>query len=503
MARIYKFLLVLGFISTISSAGLSQNLLDALRLTQNPIGTGVRSYAMGNAMIAATNDYSALDFNPAALTILEYGEMSLSLFNKSSHSDAQFLGSTTANNITNTIPYSFAYAAPIETVRGHLAFGISYDRVNDFTSSYKFSGVNNSSSFLNTQDFVQDPGWHRGTFKDYLQSLDFTNLAWALFLTNTPDSLNPGLKSKFNSGLQQSGTVTQEGGTNALRIGGGIDVAENIAVGATVNIIFGTYDYRKVYFETNLNSSDTSTLPPAGFRSAQVVDTRSQSMNGVNVKFGLYSEPNEYIRVGLTFETPTFFSIDDRYSRYGISNFNNGKIYDSRLIASSLNPTIVNSYTVTTPLKLGAGFSFQHWDFTVAASAEYADYSQLHFADDNIDLNDLNDAARDQLHGVLNWHIGAEYFIKQLGLLIRGGYQILPSAFKSDPSEYNTKSISGGLGILLSKAAMLEFSYKNTSYRTDHSLYNSYSLQGRPISASITQDDIRNNEFAVAFTFRF
>lgn len=503
MARFYKYLLVLGFISFIHSPGFSQNLLDGLRLTQNPISTGVRSFAMGGAMIAAANDYSALDFNPAALTILEHGEISLSLFNKSSHSDAQFLGTTTGNDINNTIPYSFAYAAPIETVRGHLAFGISYDRVNDFTSSYKFSAVNNSSSFLNSKNFVQDPGWHSGNFKDYLQSLDFSNLAWALFLTNTPDSLNPTLKSNYTSGLLQSGTVTQEGGTNALRIGAGIDVAENIAVGATVNIIFGTYDYRKVYNETNLNTSDTSTSPPAGFRSAQIVDTRSQSMNGVNVKFGLYSEPNEYIRVGLTFETPTFFSIDDRYSRYGISNFNNGKTFDSREIASSLNPTIVNSYSVTTPLKLGAGVSFNHWDVTFAASAEYADYSQLHFTDDNVDLNDLNDAARDQLRGVLSWHIGAEYFIKPIGVLVRGGYQMQPSSFKNDPSEYNTKSISGGLGILLSKAAMLELSYKNTTYRTDHSIYNSLSLQGAPISASINQNDIRNSEFTVAFSFRF
>ncbi|HET9137623.1 MAG TPA: hypothetical protein VFO76_13400, partial [Candidatus Kapabacteria bacterium] len=143
------------------------------------------------------------------------------------------------------------------------------------------------------------------------------------------------------------------------------------------------------------------------------------------------------------------------------------------------------------------------------ASAEFVDYSQLDFSSDVTDLTDLNDASRDQLHDVLNYNLGVEYLIKPLGVLIRGGYSMQPSPYKGDPAEYSTKSISGGLGILLSKSAMLEVSYRNCSYRTSHTLYNDYTVNdgtangSKPVSAVIDQDDVKTDQVALGFSFRF
>lgn len=507
-----KQLVIVFFIASsvlLVSNSRAQSLLDGLRLGSNPVGSNPRSMAMSNAMIAAANDFSALAFNPGAITILDHSEFSLSLFHKIHNSTADFLGTATSDDISQTIPYSFAYAAPVPTERGHLAFGMSLERVVDFTSTYKFKAVNPNSSFLNTKDFVNDPGY-RGNLNDYLNQLDDENIAWFGRLTFNVDSAHPFLSTPFTGNLEQSGTVTQQGGINAFRIGGGVDVAENIAVGGTLNFYFGSYDFHRVLTETDVNNifSDTDRTVPNGFQSATVTDNRTQSIGGFSAKFGLYAAPDEHLSVGLTFETPIFYSIDDQFSRSVVAKYNFGEQFDSRTM-NPLAPITVNTYTITTPLKLSGGVAYSNWGLTLAASAEYVDYSQMDFSGDVVDLSDLNDASRDQLHGVLNLNLGAEYLIKPIGVLIRGGYSIQPSPYKGDPSEYGTKSFSVGLGILLSQSAMLEVSYRNSAYRTSHTIYNDYTVDdgtptgSKPASAVINQDDIKTDEVSIGFSFRF
>jgi hypothetical protein len=67
----------------LSAAGYSQSLLDGVRLSEPQLGTGTRGFGMGGAMVAAANDYTALDWNPAALTLLEFSEFGISLWHSS------------------------------------------------------------------------------------------------------------------------------------------------------------------------------------------------------------------------------------------------------------------------------------------------------------------------------------------------------------------------------------------------------------------------------------
>ncbi|HYM21142.1 MAG TPA: hypothetical protein VEW28_09085 [Candidatus Kapabacteria bacterium] len=511
MKFLYKILCAAVFLTCFAPGAHAQDILDGLRLTSNPLGTGARSMAMGGAMTAAVNDYSALDFNPAALTLVESSEFSLSLYNKGYTSNAQFLGNASSGSISNPALYSFAYASNVPTVRGHLAFGISLDRVADFTSTYKFSAVNPNSSFLNTKDFVNDPGYPGGGFTNYVKSLANNNIAWAFYLTNDfKDTINPVLTTPFTGGLQQSGTVTQEGGLNAFRIGGGVDVAENISVGATVNIVFGSYDYRREYTEADVNhlfSHTDSVLGPRNFTSATIIDNRSQSITGIGLKLGFFSTPNDYLRFGLTVATPTYFSMDDHFSRDAVASFTTVAPFDSRdkSLYQNLTEVISNSYSITTPAVFGGGLSFNHWGLTLAVSADYSDYTQLRFTNSDVDLSDLNDFARNSLRSVFDYNFGAEYLIKPLGLLVRGGYSVRPSPFKGDPSEYDTKSWSTGIGLLLSKSAIIEASYRNTKFRTDHQLYYDLTAGANPttVSAVVNQDDVKTDEIAISFSFRF
>ncbi len=512
-----QLLFIFAVIVITSSISEAQFLGDAVRLSREPIGTGTRSLSMGGASIANANDYSALDWNPAALTLMDFGEVSLSLYFKAHSSTASFLSSSTDESVTNTSLSSIGYAAPVETKRGHLAFGLSYDRVSDYNTTYSFSAVNPNSSFLDSKGFINDRGTLPGESTTHYQNYLYdNNLAWALFLTHDADSAKPKLTTPFTSGLQESGTVTEEGGMNALRFGAGVDVAENIAVGATVNVFFGSYDYRRVLNEQDVNNIFTQpkdSLPPDNFQSAQIIDTRNQNEVGFSLKLGLLASPSEHFRVGFTFETPEVYTVNDQFQRTGSSHFRDGRNYSSTDPLTnndvlSLNPFIVNNYTVTTPLKLAGGISFNTSGLTLSASADFSDQSQLRFSNADVDLSDLNDSARQNLKATLNWKLGAEYVIKPVGLILRGGFGMNPSPYKNDASSFNTTVnttvISGGLGILLSKSSIAEITYRRTSYTTDHVLYNDYSVAtGNAISASIPTDAVVQNQFLLSFSFRF
>ncbi|MEP7234991.1 MAG: hypothetical protein ABI778_06820, partial [Ignavibacteriota bacterium] len=377
------------FIAFIFSTGIigtakSQYLSDAVRLANQPLGTGARTLAMGGTGIATANDYSALDWNPAALTLIEASEINLSLYFRGHNSTSTFFNSATDESLTNTALSSIGYISAVPTTRGHLAYGLSYDRVLDYNSSYSFKAINPNSSFFNTTGFINEPQFSRNeTFADYLSDLGRNNLAWQLYLTNyISDTLHPKLTTPFGGGLQQSGMVTDEGGMNAFRFGGGIDIAEHIALGGTINAFIGKFDQRKVYTEEDINNvlPNPDSLPPNGFKSATIIDNRHQSQTGFSFKLGLLATPSEMWHFGFTFETPGIYAIEDQFQRTGSSVFKNGQKYNSlseqqNPDVGALNVTIVNNYTVTTPMKFGAGVAFASSGLTISGAADFSDPS--------------------------------------------------------------------------------------------------------------------------------
>jgi len=161
------------------------------------------------------------------------------------------------------------------------------------------------------------------------------------------------------------------------------------------------------------------------------------------------------------------------------------------------------SQSVGAYLLFGAGASINLLGLTVSAATGYEDYSSIRYSDAAADLGDLNTAAQQNLRGVLNWNVGGEFIIKPVGLILRAGYAMDPSPYKGDPSSFNTQMITGGLGILLGPAAIMEFTYRRVSYRTDHLVYGGQNLAGADVTTIVNADDIVQNQALLSFSFRW
>ncbi len=475
-------------------------LLEGLELTTQPLPSGARGLAMGGNLISSANGVDALDFNPAAIAPIRSRELTLSLFNREHASNAQFLGTSSTASLNAMSLSSIGIAAPFPTTQGHFAVGIAFDRIRDYTSTYHFSAVNPTSSYFNTQGFIQDPHSYGAGNRNFLGN---TNLAYALGLTyDVPDSGVYALTTPITHGMLQSGTITTAGGLDAVRIGGGLDIAKGISAGASINILFGTYDYTDNYQEKNVNNiaTDTGTAAPAGFQVANITTTLHQDQNGASLKFGLLMH-RKIFNVGLTVETPEYMHINQNSLQTGNAQFANVGPYSSDQMNAL--PVYIETYDIVTPFRLGAGASVHLAGLTGSASISYADMSQIQFSSGSVDMSALNTEARDSLRGVLAWQLGAEYVIPGTGLAVRGGYSFEPSPYKSDPTNYGVSAISGGLGFELSKAVSLEAALRHSMYHTNHAIYNDLTPQGTPVSANIYDDVVTRDDVSVTFSYRY
>jgi hypothetical protein len=496
-----KSLVVRGFLFLMAAAFLAPAVAkaqfnEALLLSQDPLPSGSRGMAMGGSLISAADGVDALEFNPAALVLMPRSDFTLSLMNRGYSSDATFLNTTSDASQSSFTLSSIGIAYKYPTVVGHMTFGVSFDEVQNYTSSYSFSAVNPNSSLFNTQAFLnQPPGYGNGN-RNYLLN---NNLAYALGLTyDVPDTGAFTLSTPITKGMQESGTVTTSGGLNAVRIGGGVDVAEGVSLGATLNILFGEYDYSRNYTETNVNNVPiaSDTTPPANFQSANITDVVHQDQSGYSLKLGLLVKES-IVNFGLTLETPQVMHIDETYNEYGTSNFGGSSQYSYSYLPGA------ESYDVITPLKLGAGASIHALGFTGSASVSYTNLSDLQFENSSVDMTAENQMASDSLRAVLSWQLGAEYKIPGIGIAIRAGFAYEPSPFNGDASSYDTKIISAGLGIPIGRRFEIEAVYRHSSFNTIHNIYQMLEDQTSPGDANITSDAVDVNDVAMTFQYKF
>ncbi len=503
MSRIkYLLLTAMFFAPSVLRAQINEGVL----LSTQPLPSDSRGAAMGGNLISAADGIDALDYNPAALAPIASRIFTIGLFNRDHSSDAQFLGSSSNSEFDQASLSSVGIAAPFPASRGHIAMGISFDRVRDYNSAYSFSAVNPNSSYFNTQGFLTQGGYFPLTGFGYHNNNEYlanSNLAYGLGLTyGVPDTGAFSLSTPITKGMQQSGNVTTEGGLNAVRIGGGVDIAPGVSLGATLNILYGTYDFIENYTETNVNhiSTDTGSEPPAGFQSATITTTLHQDQTGASMKFGLLVD-KQIVKFGLTVETPQWMHINENSQQYGTSDFGANGFFNSDGMGGL--PIFVEQYDIVTPMKFSAGGSVHLAGFTGSASVAYQNMAQLQFTNSNVDMSSENSFASDSLRGVLSYQIGAEYVIPGIGITVRGGYSFEPSPYKGDPTNYGITAISGGLGFALTKYVDLEAAIRLSTYHTFHTIYNDVTPDGTPVSAIVNDDAVSRDDISLTLNYRY
>lgn len=472
-SKFAKLSAVIVFIFAVNAN--AQNINDALRLGLPGLGVSARALGMGDSYIGLSDDASAAFFNPAGLGLLKRIELSGNLDYNKFQNSTLFFGQNTNESNSATRLDRVSLAIPFPTYQGSLVFGISYHTSKDLTGALKFDGFNGADNSM-------------------IQNLLNTDIPYDLFLT---DSVN---NTPIKGNLNQSGSILSSGSVNNWAFTGAIEVYKNFFVGVNLNYITGTYNSNNDYYEDdtkNIYQGETAAGEPqtTDFRTFYLNRILDWDIKGWDAKLGILYQMNNYARFGATVQFPRFHTIKEKFTVNGRSDFNTGTSYT---LSTSKDSDQVE-YDIVTPFELGAGFSVNISGLIFSGQATLVDYSQMEFKNGN-GLSEqyiagINKDITTTLGSVINLNAGAEYTVPVVGLRIRGGFILQPSAYKNDPSEYDKKYVTAGIGFLVDQTVGIDIGFAHGWWKDYGDNYGT--------NVSRTSQDIKTNRVILGMTYRF
>lgn len=481
---------------------------DALLYGQSnySLGSTARMQAIGGAQVALGGDISSAVSNPAGL----------GLFNKSIFSFTPSLNFNTASTDYSTfgadgIPISFD---PNETFKNNFNFSnigtvinfgaspysndkfkggsmaISLSRMNDFNLRRDYEGFNDSNSILD-----QIIGDSEGQTLDEISELAYA--AYDQYLINqNEDSEGIYYTSNVGGFPVQSERIKESGSHYQLNIAYGGNYDDRFYFGGGMGVQILNYNQNKVFSEFDFlqGNDDLDSL-----NSLTIVNDLSVRGSGVNFNVGTIIRPIDFMTIGISYTTPTFFSLDeesfldlDAEWDPGATGINNGDDVDLASINSYKSDLFVSDFRLRSPAKLAIGSAiFLGKNGFITGDLEFVNY-----ANSTINSNDFSPAADNReikslYTNVMNIRFGGEFRIDNFRL--RGGYALFPSPY-TDSNSRDRENITVGFG------------YRNADYYVDFAVVNGarnatyapYSIaDNQPLATS----EIRNTSVAITLGF--
>lgn len=426
----------------------AQFIEDALRYGEpNGLITS-RSAGLGISYLGIADDYAALYFNPAGLSLITKFELSLGMGFQRNSNEVKFEQKSSNFSANDAYFSHIGFVAPFQTKLGNAAIGLGYFLENNYNNTYQYSGFNPR----NTMTAYQAKYGTRN-YED--------NWAYHIWLANQD------LKTPIVDSLTQSAFVKENGGLHDLMGGVAFDVGSSVSIGANIIGKFGTYNYSRNYSETDTynkyNQFDTLTWNNLDFNTLFVDETIKQDVSGITGSIGMQARISEFFRFGATIYFPTFLHISEDFSIYSKSRFDDGwepNPYDPAA------PSQI-SYNIVTPFVYSAGLSFHTQGITITTGVRYLDATQLTFSDAGGDeVTNINDIHRyfEQLNrtivsdliGQVTWGIGVEWDLPVVPVVLRGSYQSTTSPYSNDVPDATNIYYSLGAGIYFANNMRLD-----------------------------------------------
>lgn len=489
MKILVKIISAIGIILCFSDITIAQNYNDVFRLSESGIVLGARSLGMGNAYVAAGNDFSATMFNPAGLALITKAELYTEYnYNNYDNSVGFFNRNSQLSNSVSKLG-QFGIALPMPTIQGSFVLGFGYSQVKDFNGTLGFSAFNSGSN-----SYIQDL-----TFSPYIADRDIAfklALSYPLYSNNGTYLRDT---TRINGKLNQRGNILQDGSLNAWSFSAAMEVEKDIFIGATINLYSGNFNKNKDYTEEDVNNIypasvllDPSEPTSADFKSFTLHDRISWDISGSGLNIGGLMKINNNLNIAANIKFSKTFTVKETYYVNGTSYFG----LDTRFV---LDPAIdsKNDYEITTPAEFTFGATYILNNLTVSGSATMIDYSSAKFTSgfDMIGLDNKNSDIKSMFRSVINLNAGFEYIVPSTNLAIRGGFILMRSPFRDDPNEYDKKFLTAGVGIHLTKSISVDGAYAYGWWKDYGDNYGS--------GVSRTYQDIKNQNIITSLKYNF
>lgn len=476
---------ILLFIGTLSMTNIiAQDIQDAVRYSQDEIKGTARFRAMSGAFGALGGDMSAVSINPAGSAIFNNSHASLTLNNNNIDNDVTYFNAL--NNSSNSefdlnqTGVAFVFNDTRENSDWRkFVLGFAYDQVQNYDDNWFASGTNTRSIdgyFLaNAQGLRLDeistlPG---ETISEAYQDIGsvFGFSHQQAFLGYESYILEPQSDTDENTIYTSNvapGNFDQEYNYNSIGYNGkfsfnlATQYQDNLYLGLNLNSHVINYDRSTYFFEGNSNLG--SSVNEIGFE-----NTLSTTGSGFSFQLGGIAKLSDRVRVGLTYNSPTWLRISEETTQY-ISTIRDD---NGNTINTTIDPLVLNvfpDYKLQTPAKV-TGSAALVFDKKGLLSFDYSrkDYSKTKFKPESDSyFAAQNSAISNNLKAASTYKVGGEYRYKQFSF--RGGYRFEESPYNDSTIVGDLTGFSLGLGYNFGNTK-LDLSFDQSQRKTDYQFF--------------------------------
>ena len=441
----------------------AQTITDALRYgTSNVTGTA-RYRAMGGAFGALGGDLSAVGDNPASSAVFTRGTASVTFANDNYDNTSSFFGNQ--RNISdsdldvNQVGGVFIIRGAQQSRWSKISLGFNYDRTANYDDEFITQGVNTNSISSYFEEFAQ------GVPLDLLETVDGESiselyqflganegfgaqqafLGFQSFILE-PDSnelSNTSYSTNTRSALyDQEYILSSRGSSGKASFNLAAQYNDNLYVGVNLNSHFIDYDRTTVLFESNDSVAEENLTNITGIRFENNLSTIG---TGFSIQLGAISKVNDNLRLGFTYDSPTWLTISEETSQ----QISTTAVDDLGDFSTNINPQVVNvfeDYKIKTPGKLtgSAAYLFGKKGL-ISFDYTYQDFSNLRFRPESDSFfNNQNATIQDVLQVVHRYKLGGE--IRSNEWSFRGGYRFETSPFEDEIAIGDLSGYSAGIG---------------------------------------------------------
>jgi long-subunit fatty acid transport protein len=394
-----------GFVSPLSEIPLT-----------NPMVRGARAAGMGFVAMAVADDATAMTTNPAAMARLQRVELSGGFRRNALNVDGEMAGTGFGTELSATDFSSLRFAYPFPTFRGSLVFGLSAERIYDFTDD-RLAAYEDEISWQESPGNEQTGVW--ASREDYIA----------------------------------------DGGVTALSAACAVDVSPAISLGAALSYLSGEYSKTwrwDIYDDYDLSETYTD---------VHMAERYDADVSGLRATFGGLFYVAEGLSVGVALDTPVTLTFEGSSSDYI-------ELVTTVPESSSVSEgSVLFSDKVTLPFAFRAGVAYAPVDLVVlGADVTYTDWSQMDYEGRITDTEDGADglSRRTLYEEKVGFGLGAEVTVPSWPLRVRGGYAYSPMAYDGLEVTSERSYFTLGAGILIDTVLTVDVAWLMGSYtRTD------------------------------------
>lgn len=297
-----------------------QGEVEANQFSRNDLYGTARALSMGGAFGALGGDLTGVSINPAGIAVYRSSEISATaVFQNEKFKAGDVSNSKNKFNVRN-----FGFVGYFPTTNPMVPvvnFGFSYDKIKSFDREIGAFGANRATSLMDYMSHVSTIANNGAGVNPIDMEFDNKDENYDPFLSGAPwlgilgynsHLINPGKDSQgnfytplHNESVNNSLSMSERGSIDTYDFTFGTSINNTLNLGISLSLTDINYN---LY---SMNSEDFAIGENAGF---DLHNWLVSEGNGVGVKLGLIYRPVNEFRLGLSYQSPTWYSMTDRYT---------------------------------------------------------------------------------------------------------------------------------------------------------------------------------------------